>query len=150
MTRVSSRRVLRAAVIGLSLLISFETVLAGKESGARKDKVGAGPERAAVKGQEGDPASRGQRAKPSARRRADDSGQSARALLTAPWFMFRSPDGDFTLDFPQKPERGKDFEGVISVVRTYDVYTDRLDFHLNFQDIGGDPNARDRNEFGPD
>jgi hypothetical protein len=76
--------------------------------------------------------------------------QSARALLAAPWVTFRSPDGDFMLDFPKEPERGKDFEGVISVVRTYNVYTDRLGFHLNFQDIGGDPNARDRNEFGTD
>jgi hypothetical protein len=138
----------RLTLVSLYILALAAPVAAQQQR--QVDQVEVGTEKATARGQEGSLVSRGQGAEASARPRIDDSGQSARSLLAAPWFTFRSPDGDFTLDFPRKPERGKDVEGPISVVRNYDVYTDRLDFHLNFQDMGGDPDAPDRNEFGPD
>src|ERR1041385_5342571 len=110
----------RLTLVSLSILALAAPVVAQQQRQVVQVEFGA--EKATAKGQEGEPVSPGQGAEASARRRTDDSGQSARALLAAPWFTFRSPDGDFTLNFPRKPGRGKDVEGPISVIRNYDVY----------------------------
>lgn len=67
------------------------------------------------------------------------------------WYTFTSPDEDFTLDFPLKPRREREDQGPITLIRTYGLNTkDGMRFSINFQDVGGDPQARRSNEFSPD
>jgi hypothetical protein len=67
------------------------------------------------------------------------------------WYTFTSPDEDFTLDFPLKPEREREDQGPITLIRTYGLNTrDGMRFSVNFQDVGGDPRSRQSNEFAPD
>ena len=67
------------------------------------------------------------------------------------WYTFTSPDRDFTLDFPCAPKRGQDRQGLVTMIRTYDVSTEAgMQFSVNFQDIGGDPRSRQNNEFAAD
>ena len=64
------------------------------------------------------------------------------------WFIFKGPDGEFTLAFPEKPALKQVEEGPITIVRSYEVTSqDGLVFSVNFQDIGGDPNAPESNEW---
>ncbi len=59
------------------------------------------------------------------------------------WYVLVSPDGDFTLSFPEKPNREPDVPGPASPIQTYSLYTDwpdnRMLFHINFQNVS-DPN----------
>lgn len=67
------------------------------------------------------------------------------------WYVFKSPDGDFTLQFPTKPDVQDVSEGPITLIRYYDVTTkDGTTFSINFHDIGGDPRARENNEWNRD
>jgi hypothetical protein len=67
------------------------------------------------------------------------------------WYTFVSPDGDFTLSFPQKPSREPDGTGPASPIRVYALYTEaagnQMMFHINFQDTSGDPDAKIHNEW---
>jgi hypothetical protein len=64
------------------------------------------------------------------------------------WQTFTGPDGDFTLAFPQKPNREPDTQGVVTIIRAYSVTTESgMHFSVNFQDLGGDPRARRNNEY---
>ena len=64
------------------------------------------------------------------------------------WYIFKSPDGDFTITFPEKPELKQVEQGPVTLVRSYEVTTPNgTAFSVNFQDIGGDPNARENNEW---
>ena len=73
---------------------------------------------------------------------------SRHALTTVKWYTFTSPDGDFRIDFPRKPDREEDAQGLVTTVRTYGVTVeDGMRFSINFQDIGGDPRSRQNNEW---
>jgi hypothetical protein len=81
------------------------------------------------------------------------TAQKARAkrsgLSTARWFTFKGPDGDFTLSFPGRPgpEQQAD-QGAITIVRAFGLTTvGGNHYSVNFNDIGGDPNARENNEW---
>jgi len=64
------------------------------------------------------------------------------------WYIFKSPDGDFTLAFPEKPALKQVVQGPVTVLRSYEVTTDEgTTFSINFQDIGGDPSASVSNEW---
>jgi hypothetical protein len=66
------------------------------------------------------------------------------------WYVLVSPDGDFTLSFPQKPIREPDGQGPRSPIKTYGLYTDNeMRFSINFQRIDEGPNwslAKEWNE----
>jgi hypothetical protein len=67
------------------------------------------------------------------------------------WYIFKSPDGDFKLEFPGKPSEEPAIEGPVTLVRMFGFNTaDGIRFSVNFQDIGGDPQAPENNEWGPD
>ena len=64
------------------------------------------------------------------------------------WYIFGSPDGDFTITFPEKPTLKQVEQGPVTLIRSYETTTaDGTTFSVNFQDIGGDPNARESNEW---
>ena len=64
------------------------------------------------------------------------------------WYVLVSPDGEFTLSFPQKPDREPDEPGPVTAVRSYGLYTQNgMRFSVNFQDTSGDPNSRLANEW---
>jgi hypothetical protein len=65
------------------------------------------------------------------------------------WYMFKGPDGDFSLAFPSKPAPYEsDVEGPVTTIRHYQLSTkDGKYFSVNIQDMGGDPLSRDANEF---
>src|SRR5947209_3507772 len=67
------------------------------------------------------------------------------------WYTFTGPDRDFTLDFPRAPKREQDDQGTVTLIRNYALNTeDGMRFSVNFQDIGGDPQSSQDNEFAPD
>jgi hypothetical protein len=67
------------------------------------------------------------------------------------WYVFTSPDGDFKLEFPGKPSEEPAIEGPVTLIRMFGVNTaDGIRFSINFQDIGGDPQAPENNEWRPD
>jgi hypothetical protein len=80
------------------------------------------------------------------------SARATNSIAFPGWQIFTSPDGDFTLTFPGKPEPFEhDVQGPVTAIRAYNLYTkDGLIFSVNFQDIGGDPGAAENNNFGPD
>jgi hypothetical protein len=65
------------------------------------------------------------------------------------WYVFKGPDGDFSLAFPSKPAPYEsDVEGPVTIIRHYHLSTkDGKYFSVNIQDMGGDPLSRDANEF---
>jgi hypothetical protein len=85
---------------------------------------------------------------------ASENRSSTRPKLNAKldkWYIFRGPDGDFTLQFPRKPDIQDISEGPITLIRYYGVTTDDgTTFSVNFQDIGGDPRASQNNEWSKD
>lgn len=82
--------------------------------------------------------------------RRDSSRISNRSATPAGWYIFKGPDGDFTLAFPAKPEPFESgIEGPVTSIRHYQVSTkDGKHFSINIQDVGGEPRSRDANEFG--
>lgn len=73
-------------------------------------------------------------------------GQKSRANQ---WVVFKSPDGEFTLEFPEKPKPQDVSQGPVTLIRGFGVTTaDGTNFSINLQDIGGDPLARENNEWG--
>jgi hypothetical protein len=66
----------------------------------------------------------------------------------ARWHVFVSPDGDFTLSFPQKPDREPDAAGPVTVITSYGLYTQNgMRFSVNSQGSSGDPNSRLNNQW---
>lgn len=79
--------------------------------------------------------------------------RSKRSTASLPhrWYSFISPDRDFTLAFPKKPNREQDTPGPVTSIRLYTVTTENaMTFSINFQDVGGDPIARQSNEWTSD
>lgn len=67
------------------------------------------------------------------------------------WYTFTAPDGDFTLSFPRKPGREADTQGPVTTIRTYSLTTDSgMRFSVAIQDVGGNPKARNNNEWPAD
>lgn len=52
------------------------------------------------------------------------------------WHVFIGPDNDFTIEFPSKPVREEDAQGIIGVIRRYSSTTDRYYFGIVYQDVG--------------
>lgn len=80
-------------------------------------------------------------------------GRSAsnRSVVTGHWYIFKGPDGEFTLTFPTKPHREPDGQGPTTIIRSYALNTaNGMRFSVNMQDAGGNPDARSNNEWGPD
>ena len=64
------------------------------------------------------------------------------------WYVFVSPDSDFTLSFPDKPNREADEPGPITVYKSYGLYTqNQMRFSITFTEVPGDPNSRLANEW---
>jgi len=56
------------------------------------------------------------------------------------WYVFFSPDGDFTLSFPQKPNREPDGQGPRTPINSYGLYTEnRMRFSINVQGLAEGP-----------
>jgi hypothetical protein len=67
------------------------------------------------------------------------------------WYVLVSPDGEFTLSFPQKPDREPDEAGPVTPIRSYGLYTQtRMRFSVNFQDVSPSPDWRLANERNDD
>lgn len=65
-----------------------------------------------------------------------------------PWYVFVSPDGDFTLSFPQRPNREPDEPGVKTPIRTYALQTQNgMRFSINSQGSFSEPDPRLANEW---
>jgi hypothetical protein len=68
--------------------------------------------------------------------------------LTPKWYVFISPDGDFTIAFPEKSDREPDEDGPVTKIQSYGLYTaNGMRFSVNFQGSSGDPNSRLNNEW---
>jgi hypothetical protein len=64
------------------------------------------------------------------------------------WYVFVSPDGDFTLSFPQKPSQEPDEPGPATPVKTYALRIQNgTQFSINSQGSFGDPNSPLSNEW---
>jgi hypothetical protein len=64
------------------------------------------------------------------------------------WYVFISPDGDFTLSFPKKPNQEPDEPGPVTPVRSYALQTHNgMRFSINSQGSVGEPNPRLANEW---
>jgi hypothetical protein len=64
------------------------------------------------------------------------------------WYVFKSPDGDFTLSFPQRPIQEPDEAGPLTAVRTFALRTQKgTQFSVNSQGSFGDPNSPLSNEW---
>lgn len=65
------------------------------------------------------------------------------------WHIFKSPDREFSLSFPGKPNAEESTPGPFTDIRGYRFTTaGGLTFAINLQDIGGDPRATRSNEWG--
>ena len=64
------------------------------------------------------------------------------------WYVLVSPDGDFTLSFPQKPSREPDGQGPRTPIKSYGLHTEnQMRFSINFQSIAEGPNWSLANEW---
>lgn len=64
------------------------------------------------------------------------------------WYVFVSPDGDFTLSFPQKPNREPDGQGPRTPIKSFGLYTEnRMRFSINFQGLAEGPISSLANEW---
>ena len=65
------------------------------------------------------------------------------------WRKFIGPDEDFSLLFPTKPERLRDGQGSVTIIRHFLSASGSYSFSVVIQDFGGDPAAHENNAFGP-
>lgn len=64
------------------------------------------------------------------------------------WYVFVSPNGDFTLSFPEKPNREADEPGPDSVFKSYGLYTQNgMRFSVNLSQLPMDPNLPSANQW---
>lgn len=64
------------------------------------------------------------------------------------WYVFISPNGEFKISFPDKPNREPDGEGPVTPIQTYGLYTQNgMRFSLNFQGTHGDPDSKLNDEW---
>ncbi len=82
---------------------------------------------------------------------ARGSATDDRNPIAGKWYTFTSPDGDFTLAFPRKPILQDVSQGPVTLIRTFtSTLENGMNFSVNFHDVGGDPQARENNEFRQD
>jgi hypothetical protein len=67
------------------------------------------------------------------------------------WHVFRSPDSDFTIEFPAEPrlDEGAQKPGDVAARRRYSYYGNSLWLSVTFQDLGFPPDSRQANDLGP-
>ena len=64
------------------------------------------------------------------------------------WYVLVGPDGDFTLSFPEKPNREADETGPDCVFKSYGLYTQNgMRFSVNFSQLPIDPNLPSANQW---
>ena len=64
------------------------------------------------------------------------------------WYVFVSPDGDFTLSFPQKPSREPDGQGPRTPIKSFGLYSEnRMRFSINLQGLAEGPIPSLANEW---
>jgi hypothetical protein len=64
------------------------------------------------------------------------------------WYVFVSPDGDFTLSFPQRPSQEPDERGPETPIRSFGLNTQNgMRFSINSQGSFREPNPRLANEW---
>src|SRR5437773_6635184 len=64
------------------------------------------------------------------------------------WYVFVSPDGDFTLSFPPRPSQEPDERGPATPIISYGLHTQNgMHFSINSQGSFGDPNSRLANQW---
>jgi hypothetical protein len=74
--------------------------------------------------------------------------QRNRTPVARRWYIFTSPDDDFTLAFPLKPNPERVEQGPVTLIRMFSLTTnDGNHFSVNFQDTGGDSRAPAKNEW---
>jgi hypothetical protein len=81
------------------------------------------------------------------RAQAQRAAVAPKATSAEAWETFAGPDGDFTVSLPGRPTRAADAQGPVTTIRFYELITDRMHFVVNFQGLGGDPQARVSNEY---
>ena len=77
------------------------------------------------------------------------AGTGSQPAAVGRWHVFEGPDKDFTLDFPAEPKRVEDVQGPVTVLRRYALTYGGHYFEVSVQGLGGDPDSREANEFGP-
>ncbi|HEV7683670.1 MAG TPA: hypothetical protein VGO68_16195, partial [Pyrinomonadaceae bacterium] len=71
-----------------------------------------------------------------------------RVVAIDPWYVFVSPEGDFTLSFPQRPNQEPDEPGPRTPIRSYALQTQNgMRFSINSQGSFAEPNPRLANEW---
>jgi hypothetical protein len=63
------------------------------------------------------------------------------------WYVFTSPDKDFVIQFPSKPERRADDEAPSGTSRNYVLIREDLVFQLTFMDTGLERRSREGNQL---
>jgi hypothetical protein len=71
------------------------------------------------------------------------------AKINKRWFNLISPDEDFVIEFPARPEREADSEATSGAVRHYVLQRPAIIFQLSYVDSGFEPNDRESNQFPP-
>ena len=57
-------------------------------------------------------------------------------LRPTKWYTFTGPDGDFTLQFPFKPQHEEDIQGPFAMIRRYSSTANTYYFGIVYQDVG--------------
>jgi len=71
-----------------------------------------------------------------------------RVAVINPWYVFVSPEGDFTLSFPQRPNQEPDEPGPKTPIRSYALQTQNgMRFSINSQGSFDKPDHRLANEW---
>jgi hypothetical protein len=65
------------------------------------------------------------------------------------WYILTSPDKDFIIEFPAKPERNSDNEAPSGTSRNYLLTKDSVLYQFSYVDTGFDPTDYDANQFPP-
>lgn len=68
---------------------------------------------------------------------------------TGRWYVFTSPDKDFVIEFPSKPQRLADDEAPSGTSRNYISVNHPTMFHFFYVDTGFDPGDRESNQLPP-
>lgn len=87
------------------------------------------------------------------RKQRSSSTPSATASnqISRKWYVFKSPDGDFSLEFPAKPRQLINGQGPVTIIQQFDLFLEGGHwFSINFQDLGGDPETPANNEWSED
>lgn len=65
------------------------------------------------------------------------------------WYIFTSPDNDFVVEFPVKPERQEDTDAPSGTSRNYVLVKDSVLYQFSYLDTGFNPTDYDANQLPP-